>query len=218
MNEVDVPMPGMEALGQVTGTFALVLALFKDIFFLIFLALFLAFDPKPYREGLIALFPRAQRSRAREVLAGVLQALRAWLLGRLISMVVLGVVIWLGLWLLGVPLALPLAVLAGLFEFVPIVGPIVAAIPAILVAFVEGPMLALYVAILYFVVQQLESSLLTPLVQERTVKLPPALTLFAVLAFGLLFGVLGAILATPLAAVLLVLVKMLYVEGTLERR
>jgi predicted PurR-regulated permease PerM len=79
-------------------------------------------------------------------------------------------------------------------------------------------MLALYVAILYFVVQQLESSILTPLVQERTVKLPPALTLFAVLAFGLLFGVLGAILATPLAAVLLVLVKMLYLGGTLERR
>jgi predicted PurR-regulated permease PerM len=113
------------------------------------------------------------------------------------------------------PAALALALLAGLAEFVPLIGPIVAAIPALLIALSEGVQTALWTLLLYLAVQQVESNLIMPVVQHRVVSLPPAITLFAVVAFGLLFGSLGVLFATPLAVVLFVAVKKLWVSETL---
>lgn len=120
-----------------------------------------------------------------------------------------------GLWLLGAPFAVPLALLAGLMEFVPYIGPFIATVPAVIIAFAESPQLGLSVLVLYVVLQVLESYVLAPLVQQKAVHLAPALILFLQVLMGVLAGPLGVALATPLAAALLVAVKMLYIEDGL---
>ncbi|MGQ0547871.1 MAG: AI-2E family transporter [Betaproteobacteria bacterium] len=141
--------------------------------------------------------------------------LQRWLVGQVVLMAIVGTLTWIGLQLLGVPFALPLALFAGFAEFVPYIGPIVAAVPAVLVAFAEGPELALWTAGLYIAIQSVESYLLTPLVQHRAVYLPPALLLFSQVILGVTAGPLGVIVATPLAAAGLVAVQKLYVEDVL---
>ena len=129
-------------------------------------------------------------------------------------MVLVFVLTGLGLWAIGVPAALALALLAGLAEFVPIVGPIVAAVPALLIALSAGWQTALWTLLLYLAIQQVEGNVIQPLVQHRVVSLPPAITVFAVVAFGLLFGSLGVLFATPLAVVVFVAVWTLWVRET----
>jgi predicted PurR-regulated permease PerM len=123
----------------------------------------------------------------------------------------------LGLWLLGVPSALALGLLAGLGEFVPLVGAVATAIPALLAASTVGMSTVLYVVALYIVIQQIEGNLILPIIERKMVSLAPALALFAVVAFGLLFGILGVIFATPLTVVAYVAVKKLYVEYALGK-
>lgn len=178
--------------------------------------LYLAAQPDIYRSGLLLLFPDdGKRASVQETLDATGEALQLWLLGQLLTMAFILVVTLLGLWAIGVPAALALAVFAGLAQFVPIIGPIVAAVPALLVAMTEDWQMVLWVLGLYVVIQQVESNLVTPLVQRRTVHLPPALPLFAVVVFGLLFGLTGVLLATPLAVVAYVAVKKLWVRDTL---
>jgi predicted PurR-regulated permease PerM len=119
------------------------------------------------------------------------------------------------LWTLGVPLALTLGILAGLFNFIPTFGPWIAAIPAVLIAFVQSPQQALYVAVLYVALQSLDGYVFTPLVDRKSVEMPPVLTIAAMLLLGVVFGFLGLLLASPLAATLLILVKMLYIEDVI---
>jgi predicted PurR-regulated permease PerM len=130
-------------------------------------------------------------------------------------MVTIGVMVGLGLWLLGVPFAFALALIAGLLEFIPYVGPILSAVPALLVALAETPELALYVLMLYIGVQSIEGYVLQPLIQERAVYLPPAVLLLAQLVLGILVGALGVMLATPMTAAVFVMIRMLYVQDVL---
>jgi len=136
--------------------------------------------------------------------------------GRAILMVVNGVFTALGLWLLGIPLALTLGTIAGLLNFVPNIGPIIAGVPAVLIAWTLGPVPALYVLLLYIFLQSLDGYVLTPLIQQRTVALAPALTITAQLLFGALAGTMGLLLATPLTAGTLVLIRKLYLEDVLD--
>jgi len=179
---------------------------------------YLAAQPDLYRTGLLKLIPARGRELAAEALDAGGRALHLWLLGRLVSMAVVAFLTWLGLTLIGVPSALTLALLAGLLEFVPFIGPIVAAVPAVLLAFGAGPDKALWVGLLFLAIQQFEGNVLEPLVQQRAVDLPPALLLFAVVAGGLVFGVVGILFAAPLTVVLYVLVKRLYVREALHTR
>ncbi|OKH23115.1 AI-2E family transporter [Chroogloeocystis siderophila] len=211
----DGGLPISNLFNQFVDAFALTLEGLANTLFVIFIGIFLAVEPNLYRNGLINLVPSRGRDRAQEVIAGVIQILRGWLLGRVISMITIGIVVAVGLTILNVPLALILGIITGLLEFIPVVGPILSAFPAIIIAISQGFMQAVYVAIFYLVVQQLEGNVLTPIVQEKTVSLPPAVTLVAVLAMGGLFGVLGALVATPLAAVIMVLIRMLYVQDIL---
>jgi predicted PurR-regulated permease PerM len=183
---------------------------------IVFLALYLAADPGLYRRGLIRLVPHAGRERAAQALDAAGSALKKWLLGQLVAMVIVGLITGVGLWLLGIPLALSLGLIAGVLEFVPFVGPILSAIPAVLVALTQGGMAPLYVVLLYLAVQQIEGSVLMPLIQRWAVALPPALGLIGVVVFGLLFGVLGVLFATPLMVVVMVLTQKLYVEAALR--
>jgi predicted PurR-regulated permease PerM len=187
-----------------------------DLLVVIFAGIYLATQPNFYRIGAIKLVPPARRKVAAEAMLESERALRLWLMGQGVAMLVVGFATGTGLWLLGMPSALVLGLLAGLLEFIPFAGPILAAIPAILLALVVGPEMALWVAALYLLVQQLEGNLLTPMIQQYAVDLPGVVLLFSLIGFGILFGTLGVILAAPLAVVSLVLVKRLYVIETLN--
>jgi predicted PurR-regulated permease PerM len=178
--------------------------------------IYLAAQPGLYRTGLIKLVPAARRALVAKSLEETGSALRLWLLGQLVAMVLIGVLTGVGLALIGVPSALALGLLAGLTEFVPVVGPFVAAVPALLIALSQGNDVALLTLALYVGVQQVEGNVVMPLVQQRVADLPPALLLFAVVAAGLLFGMLGVLLAAPLTVALYVLVKRLYVREALD--
>ena len=174
---------------------------------------FLALDPVGYREGALQLIPAGARSRTAETLDAVGRALRAWLLGQLATMAVVGLATGLGLWALGVPTPIALGAIAGLLEFIPYVGPVASAVPAVAVAFLDGAGTALWVVVLFVAIQQIEGAVLMPLIQREAVNLPPPVTIFAVTGFGILFGVIGIVLATPLAVVAYVLVKRLWVPA-----
>jgi predicted PurR-regulated permease PerM len=176
---------------------------------------YLAAQPSLYRTGLLKLFPQRKRALVADAYDHSGRALSLWLMGTFVSMGLVGILTGLGLWLLGVPSAAALGLLAGLFEFVPIIGPIAASIPAILIALSQSTELALWTLGLFIVVQQIEGNLIQPLVQRYVVDLPPALLLFSVVAGGYLFGVVGVIFAAPLTVVVFVLVKRLYVQEAL---
>lgn len=211
----DADLPTFDALSRLTGTFSTLFSFLTNIVFVVFIGLFTAIDPASYRDGIVGLVPSKGRARAREVLAQIWSTLRSWLLGKLFAMLLVGLLTGIGLMVLGMPFALTLGLLAGVLELIPFVGPILAAIPAVLVAFTEGPWRAVHIALFYLVIQQLEGNLIAPLVYKRTIALPPVLMLAAVLVMGTLFGFLGLFVAAPLLAILLVLVRTLYKQDVL---
>ncbi len=186
-----------------------------NLFVILFVGVYAAVSPALYRENFLYLFPGRRRERLREVAGALGHSLRRWLMGQLASMAVVGALSAVGLMILGVPLALALGLIAALFSFVPYLGPILAAAPAILVGMMEGPQTALYVAALYLGVQFVESYLITPLIQKRAVELPPALLIASQVLMGVLAGALGVLLAAPLIVAVIVIIQMLYVEDVL---
>jgi predicted PurR-regulated permease PerM len=183
---------------------------------MLFIGLYVSLDTRTYRRGLIWILSPSLRASGEAVLDKAGDTLRNWLIAQLMSMAVVGVLTWLGLWLVGVPLAPILGLISALLAFVPNIGPIIAAVPAVLLGLSESPTTALMVVGVYLVVQTLESYAITPLIQQERVSLPPALILSTQLLMGLLFGVLGLALATPLAALGLTLVREAYVQRFLE--
>lgn len=181
----------------------------------LFAGVYLALSPALYREGVIKLFPKSRSEQVAAVTHNAGQALRLWLLGQLVSMVVVGLLTGIGLYLAGVPSAIALGLIAGLAEFIPLVGPIVAAIPGVMLAATQGGSTVLWVLGIYLVIQQVEGNLLTPMVAKKAVSVPPALTLVGVLALGVLFGPLGVLLSAPLVVLTFVVVKQLYVRDAL---
>jgi predicted PurR-regulated permease PerM len=177
--------------------------------------IFLAMSPNVYRHGVMFLFPPRQREEIRQTLDYSGSALQLWLVGQLVAMVIVGALTAIGLSLIGLPSALGLGLIAGLFEFIPIVGPFLGAATAVLLASSQGWQMVLWTIGVFAVVQQLESNMITPMIQRRAVSLPPALLLFAVLAFGTLFGPLGVLFASPLTVIVYVAIKKLYVEDVL---
>lgn len=180
--------------------------------------IYLAARPRVYRQGVLSLVPRRVREEVSSAFDNAGGALRQWLLGQLISMALVGILTTVGLYLIGMPSAMALGFLAGIGEFVPLVGPFLSAIPAILLALSEGGSMVLWVGGLYLAIQQVESNVIMPLVQRRTVDLPPVLPLFAVLSLGVLFGPLGILLGTPLAVLIYVAVKQLYLRDALGEK
>lgn len=180
-----------------------------------FAGLYLAYHPQTYLRGVLRLTPPTARPRAAQLASATNLALRRWLLGQLVSMVLVGATTTLGLWLAGVPTPLGLGLLAGVGQFVPVVGPMAAAVPGLTIALAEGPQTLFWAAVVYLGAAQFEANLITPLILRHMTQLPMALTLFAVLAMGLLLGPLGVLFATPLAIVAYQAVRILYIEGFL---
>lgn len=180
-------------------------------------AIFMAANPDVYRRGFLLLIP----SRAEPVVAEALDdagtGLRGWMMGQAISSLLVAALTWAGLALLGVPAAGGLGVIAGLLDVIPMIGPIIAGVPAVLLALTVSPLTALWTLLLFLGIQQLQGNFLQPMIQKHAVDIPPAVLLFAVLAYGLLFGFLGVLLAAPLTIVSFVLVQRLYVKATLGK-
>jgi predicted PurR-regulated permease PerM len=206
---------GAEAPG-VAQAFSTTLGALVNIAVVLFMGVYMAINPGWYRRGVLRLISPPRRARAREILDAIGHTLRWWLFGRAVGMTIVGIMTTLGLWLLGVPFAAGLGVLAGLLDFVPFAGPILAAAPGVLVALSDGTIQVIYVLLLYFSIQLLEGYVLTPLIELRSVHLPPALTIGAQVLLGVLVGPIGVAVATPLTAVIVVLIEKLYVEDKLE--
>jgi predicted PurR-regulated permease PerM len=179
------------------------------------IGIFLAFQPELYRTGFLNLFPKARRKRLGEVLDELGFTLWWWLMGQLVTMASVGIFIGIGLAILGVPLAGTLGLIAAILSFIPSLGPLISVIPAIMLGLTMSSMMGLWVCLLYLGVQILEANVITPLVQRRAISLPPAFVLGSELLMGLLLGGAGLAFATPLVAVILVLVNMLYIQDVL---
>ena len=194
------------------GFLSSTISVFAGLVLILVLSIYIGADPDTYHDGLMKLFARPWRKRAGEVLTAISIALRKWLVTQLIAMLVIGVVSTVVLLILGVNAAVPLGVIAGLLEFVPTVGPILSALPAIAMGFVDSPQKALAVIVAYIAIQQMENYLLIPFLMREGVDLPPALTIIAQALMALIFGFLGLLCAVPLLAASVVAVKMLYVQ------
>jgi predicted PurR-regulated permease PerM len=205
-------------VSRVAGIFSTVMGAVVGILAVLLVGLYAGAEPRVYTRGAMLLVPPARRERAGQVLGALRHTLLWWILGRLMSMAVVALLTWLGLLLLGVPLAVALALLAGLLSFIPNIGPILSAVPALLMGLAQSPWTAAQVAILYLAVQTVESYFITPMIQRRAVSMPPALIITVQLIFGTLFGFLGLLLATPITVSVAVLTKMLYVEDVLGDR
>jgi predicted PurR-regulated permease PerM len=206
-----------DMLRRATGMASMAINVIAQAVIVVIAGVYLAWEPRVYTEGVAHLFPFRKRKRAREVMETTRMTLEWWLIGQGITMVIIGTLTYVGLRVLGIPLAFMLALLTALFNFVPNFGPLVGLIPACLLALTISPQKAAYVILLFIVAQSLEGYVITPLVQRRQVLLPPAVTLLTQLLMGWLLGAIGVMLAAPVAAVAIVVVKMLYVEDAREQ-
>jgi predicted PurR-regulated permease PerM len=204
-----------EVLSRVIGVFSSTFGAMTSILFMLVIAIFFAAQPQVYINGILRLVPPARRPRTSEVLDRMGRTLRGWLLGQLFSMTVLGTLVGSGLWLLGIPNSAVLGVFTAFMTFIPNLGPVLAFIPALLVALSEGMMKAFYVSIFYLIVQNIEGNFLTPMIQRKFIHVPPVLILSIQVLLMTLIGFLGILLAMPLLACMLVLVQMLYIEDVL---
>jgi predicted PurR-regulated permease PerM len=209
-------MPTDDFVPKLVGAVNWVATVAIDLVVVLFGIVFIAADPSLYRRGVALLFPREHRPLANEALVDAGQALRQWVVGLFVVMVFIGVFCGLGLWLVGVPSAAGLGLIAGLFELIPYLGPIISAVPVALVAATAGPEALWLSMAVMLVVHWVEAAFVAPIAAQKVVSLPPALSVFGVIAGGMLFGPIGLIFASPLLVVAMVLVKRLWVEEALH--
>ncbi|GAA4455628.1 AI-2E family transporter [Nibrella saemangeumensis] len=207
-----------DVLSRITGIFSSTLGVFVNFLIVLITGLYLASSPTSYKDGFVKLINPPYRERVSHVLDECYHTLANWFISRSITMVVVGVSTWGGLVLMGIPFAVILGIIAGVLNFIPNLGPYIALAPALLIAFAQGADMALYVFLLYMGIQSLEGYILTPLLDKKFVSTPPALLLFGQVLLGLLVGLVGVLFASPLIAVLLVIVNELFVKDVLEKR
>ncbi len=212
---------GRRLLGGALGLFGGLASFFAGLIVLLFVSLYLAAMPGPVVGWIVRLFPPQKREGVRGLLSEVRTNLLGWLGGQLVSMIVLGVLSTAALYFIGVPGALFLGIFTGLICFVPLVGPVVSAVPPLVLAFAGNPIDALWVLLAYVAIQQLEGNLLTPLVMNKAASLHPAVVIASVTIAGTAFGILGTLLAAPAIVVASVLVDELWfrrLEGSERNR
>lgn len=188
-----------------------------DLVLVLVAAIFLAGDPATYRRGLLLLLPTKAEGIVALAFDDAARGLRGWMMGQAISSLLVAGLTWAGLALLDVPAAGGLGLIAGLLDMIPMVGPVIAGIPAVLLAFTVSPITALWTLLLFLGIQQLQGNFLQPMIQKHAVNVPPAVLLFAVFASGVLFGFLGVLLAAPLTIVVYVFVQRVYVRHLLGK-
>ena len=198
--------------GHFFAFFSSTLAGLGSVLIITFVAVYIAIDPRTYRRGIMHLVPHGARPKASEILDAMGVTLRRWLLAQLIGMVVIGAITTVTLLLLDVRAAVALGIIAGILEFVPYFGPILSAVPAIAMGFLDGPEKALWVALAYLAIQQIEGYVLTPFLMKEGLDLPPVLTILGQAVMALAFGFVGLLIAMPLLGAIMVPIKLLYVQ------
>ncbi len=206
---------GGTLLTEVKGIFSITLGVVIDAFIFFFVSLYLSFDPGIYIRGFLRLVPPGRRARAEKVFDALAVTLHRWLVGRLLGMALVGLLTGIGLMLAGIPLALTLGLFAALLTFIPYLGAMLSAVPAILLALLDNPIKVLYVIALYLLIHTFEAYIVSPMIQQHQVLLPPVVIIIAQILLGVYAGLLGLILATPLTAAVVVIIKMLYIEDVL---
>lgn len=209
-------LPDFDTMSTIGGIFSTTTGAITGLGLIIFIGLYTAADPEMYLRGVVALVPPERRDRANDVIKAVGDTTWWWIIGRLASMTIIGVLVTLGLWAMGIPVPLSLGVLAALLTFIPNIGPLIALIPPTLLALQDGPVWAVAVVAFYLVVQVIESYVITPMIQQRSISLPPVITLSAQVILGFFTGIIGLAVASPLAAVGKVLVRELYIKDVLK--
>jgi predicted PurR-regulated permease PerM len=184
-----------------------------DIYVILFMGIFFTVSPGVYKKGIIQLVPPAGKDTAGNVLTKMGGNLEKWLKGKLFAMLVVFILTAAGLLIIGVPMWLVLALIAGILNFIPNFGPLIALIPAVLVALLQGPSTAAWVAGIYIIIQIAESNFITPMVQQKLINIPPALIIIAQLLIAPLSGGWGLVVATPLMILVIVLVQELYIKN-----
>lgn len=218
-NDLGALLEGRDkVMSRIVGSFSTTLGAIANFFIIIVTGVFLASSPKIYANGFIRMFSLDFRPRLREVMHKIQISLSYWMMAKLLSMLVVGICTAIGLVILGMPMPYALALIAALLSFIPNIGPYLALAPAILIALMQGGNMFIYVLLLYFVIQIVESYFITPIIEKKMVQLPPALTLFWMVLLGVLTGILGLIVATPILAALIVIIKELYVKDYLEAK
>jgi predicted PurR-regulated permease PerM len=210
------PLPGGNLIPHLTGALSWVTNAALDLVIFLFGTVFIAAEPGLYRRGIVLLVPKRHRALADEALVEAGAALRQWVIGLFMVMAFIGVVTALGLWVIGVPSAAALGLIAGMCEIIPYLGPVLSAVPVLVMAATKDTHTMLLALVLMVVVHQVEASIVSPLAAKKVVSLPPALSVFGVIAGGMLFGPVGFVFASPVLVVAYVLVKRLYVEEALH--
>lgn len=185
---------------------------FGDIYVVLFLGIFFTVSPGIYKKGIVQLIPKKRQQKGEDVLDKLGENLKKWLIGKIFAMAVVMILTAIGLAIIGVPMWLVLAIIAGLLNFIPNFGPLIAMIPAVLVGLMQSPSTAALVAGMYILIQVVESNFITPLVQQKLIKTPPALIITAQLLISPLTGGWGLVLATPLMVIIMILVQELYIK------
>ncbi len=188
-----------------------------QLFFIISVGLMITLQPSSYREVAILLVPSFYRRRARSILLKCGNALSNWMSGVVLSSICVAILVSIGLYLLGIKLVIANALIAGILNVIPNVGPTISTIFPLSVALLDTPWKSLAVLGLYILIQNIESYIITPSIMQKQVKLLPGLTITAQFIFTILFGPLGLLLAIPMAVVIQVLVKEIIIHDILER-
>ena len=199
------------------GLFSSSITAVLQLLLVLVLTLMLLVNPQPYRQSFIRLFPSFYRQRVSEILASCEVALGSWTVGVLIEMVFIAALSGIGLWILQVPLALAHAILAGLLNFIPNIGPTLSVVLPMAIALIDAPWKAVAVLILYIVIQQIESYWLTPTIMAKQVSLLPAITLTSQIVFASFFGALGLLMALPLTVVAKTWIEEVLVKDVLDK-
>ncbi|QMW22660.1 AI-2E family transporter [Sandaracinobacteroides saxicola] len=169
--------------------------------------IYLAAQPRLYTRGILILVPAEHRPRVVHIVGQIVESLNSFLKGQGVGMLFVGVTTSIGLSIVGLPSAVAIGLVGGLCEFVPYLGVIVVTIPAVILGFAQGTDTGIWTCVVLLVVQQVQGNIVSPMVQSRMVDIPPALTIFTLIAAGLLLGPLGVILAVPLTVIGLVLLR-----------
>jgi predicted PurR-regulated permease PerM len=209
------PAIGQRITQKLTGALTVTLSTLIDLFLMAIIGLYLALNPNLYYRGLLRLFPPGRQRRVDFIAHEAADAVRRWLTGRAISMTLVGICSIAGLWLIGINFPVLLGILAGILTFIPYLGPLVSAIPALLVAGLQGLWPMIYVAILYLALHILEGYFVAPLIQRRAASIAPAFLLSAQVIGGAVAGIFGIGLAAPLALVFTVIIQLGYVQDVI---
>ncbi len=211
-----IPNIGLSWFGGFFNIFSNSLDFILNLLLVLVLIVMLLANPSLYRQGFIILFPAFYRRRIDEILQGCEHNLVGWAIARIFNMIFIGVASGLGLWVIGIPLALVNGMISGLVTYIPNIGPILGSIPPIALAFLDSPVKGVIVIVFYLFIEQLEGLVLTPMVMENEISLPPAVTLTSMLIFSQFFGLLGLFLALPIVAVLQIWLKEVFVKDVMN--